>query len=178
MRTILTLDTGAQTQLEKDALLPLEQRYVRRAEEVTFKGVTFRQVICMFPSQSRHLIRRARFLQIDTAFKRVKGWKEFEIMAWDNDTHTCELLVSVVCIRTLIPSIQHMSLAVLSSRPSQQKPTISYSGLYLRSPKLMPAQPLALGTFTVMESTRPTSRPAFKILKTYWGPRIPKNRDV
>lgn len=54
------------------------------------KGKTVKMVICMFPSQSKILL-NAKRITIDTAFKRVKGWYEFEIEAWDDSSSSCTL---------------------------------------------------------------------------------------
>jgi hypothetical protein len=43
---------------------------------------TLRMVVCMTPSQSRHLL-DAQYLQSDIAFKRVVGYYEFELAGWD-----------------------------------------------------------------------------------------------
>ena len=45
-------------------------------------GETYRFVICMTPAQSWQLL-RADYIQCDIAFRRVVGYEEFEIGAWD-----------------------------------------------------------------------------------------------
>ncbi|KAH7903935.1 hypothetical protein BJ138DRAFT_1019827 [Hygrophoropsis aurantiaca] len=67
--------------------LPLEQRYVRCAETHSISTTTseeFKLVICMSNSMSKHL-QLSKRLSIDTSFKRLHGWQEFEIETWDLD---------------------------------------------------------------------------------------------
>ncbi|KAF8497998.1 hypothetical protein JB92DRAFT_2817464 [Gautieria morchelliformis] len=45
----------------------------------------YRFVVCMTPTQSYGLL-RAQYVQSDTAFRRVVGYDEFEIGAWDADS--------------------------------------------------------------------------------------------
>ena len=47
---------------------------------------TVRIVICMTREQSRRLL-RAKYLQSDIAFKRVAGFKEFELGSWDEENN-------------------------------------------------------------------------------------------
>ncbi|KAJ3722643.1 hypothetical protein C8R42DRAFT_580560 [Lentinula raphanica] len=44
-------------------------------------------VICMFPQQSRALL-KAQFVQSDISYKRVAGFKELEFVGWDDQSHT------------------------------------------------------------------------------------------
>ncbi|KAF8432134.1 hypothetical protein L210DRAFT_3614367 [Boletus edulis BED1] len=46
-------------------------------------GKEFQLVICMSASMSLRLMHATR-ISIDTSFKRVHGWQEFEIETWDN----------------------------------------------------------------------------------------------
>ncbi|KAF8126785.1 hypothetical protein EV363DRAFT_1298507 [Boletus edulis] len=59
-------------------------RYVRCAEtHLLSTGKEFQLVICMSASMSLRLMHATR-ISIDTSFKRVHGWQEFEIETWDN----------------------------------------------------------------------------------------------
>ncbi|KIK44261.1 hypothetical protein CY34DRAFT_80290 [Suillus luteus UH-Slu-Lm8-n1] len=65
--------------------LPREQHYVRCAETYTLTAKTeFRLVICMTTSMALRLL-GAKRISIDTSFKRLHGWQEFEIEAWDSE---------------------------------------------------------------------------------------------
>ena len=48
-------------------------------------------VICMSPTQSRRLL-KAQYLQSDIAFKRVTGFKEFELGGLDRESKNCKCL--------------------------------------------------------------------------------------
>ncbi|KAG2045848.1 hypothetical protein BDR06DRAFT_985730 [Suillus hirtellus] len=76
---------GAKLLVDKENELPHHTRYVRCAETHTLPGgVDFRLIVCMSPLMSHHLL-LARRVSIDTSFKRLHGWQEFEIEAWDNN---------------------------------------------------------------------------------------------
>ncbi len=47
----------------------------------------FRIVICMTPQRSHHLL-HATDVQSDIAFKRVAGYKEFELVSYDPHSHS------------------------------------------------------------------------------------------
>lgn len=72
----------------KHDLLPVNERYVRCVEthQLPTQSVTstssLRLVICMTQRMSWHLM-QAKRLSIDTSFKRVHGWQEFEFESWD-----------------------------------------------------------------------------------------------
>ena len=51
-----------------------------------------RIVICMMKEQSRRLA-QAKFVQSDIAFKRVVGFKEFELGGMDPENKTGEVLI-------------------------------------------------------------------------------------
>lgn len=86
----LSLFTGALFLFEEHKLLPLEEQYVRCAETHQIKGEkTFSLVICMLRKMSLQLM-RAKRLSIDTSFKRLHGWEEFEIETWDADSKRCK----------------------------------------------------------------------------------------
>ncbi|KAG6374675.1 hypothetical protein JVT61DRAFT_4044 [Boletus reticuloceps] len=63
----------------------MAEPYVRCVEIHPLTGKKeFHLVICMSPSMAFRLLTTFR-LSIDTSFKRLHGWEEFEIEAWDND---------------------------------------------------------------------------------------------
>lgn len=82
---------GAVRLMIEQKMLPHEEQYVRHVE--THQGKDgedkFSLVICMLPSMSRQLMHAIR-LSIDTSFKRLHGWEEFEIETWDADTKRCK----------------------------------------------------------------------------------------
>lgn len=83
---------GAKLLVDKENELPRHARYVRCAETHTLPGgVDFRLIVCMSPLMSRHLL-LARRVSIDTSFKRLHGWQEFEIEAWDNNHMRCKFM--------------------------------------------------------------------------------------
>lgn len=47
-----------------------------------------RMVVCMLPEMSTALV-NSRRIEIDTTFKAVAGWKEFEIVSWDANANRC-----------------------------------------------------------------------------------------
>ena len=52
-------------------------------------GSTFNLIICMMPAMSLQLLQAVWFL-IDTSFKRVHRWEEFEIESWDHQHMQCK----------------------------------------------------------------------------------------
>ncbi|KAF8592569.1 hypothetical protein K439DRAFT_1324584 [Ramaria rubella] len=73
---------GAYHILAEHAQLPLEKRYVRCVEEHKIPGEgKIYIVICMFRAMSELLLKTKR-PSIDTSFKRLHKWQEFEIEAW------------------------------------------------------------------------------------------------
>ncbi|KAG2745354.1 hypothetical protein P692DRAFT_201720309 [Suillus brevipes Sb2] len=77
---------GAKLLADEQKKLPLERRYIHCAETHCLPNVDsgLRLVICMTSRMSQHLLSSKR-LSIDTSFKRVRGWQEFEIESWDDD---------------------------------------------------------------------------------------------
>ncbi|KAG2116152.1 hypothetical protein DEU56DRAFT_748432 [Suillus clintonianus] len=76
---------GARLLVDEENKQPREQRYVRCAETYTLTAKTeFRLVICMTTSMAQRLL-GAKRISIDTSFKRLHGWQEFEIEAWDSE---------------------------------------------------------------------------------------------
>ena len=68
--------------IEENSKLPPEQVYVQCAETFEIKGEQpFSIIICMFKAMSELLLQTKR-PSIDTSFKRIHGWQEFEIEAW------------------------------------------------------------------------------------------------
>ncbi|KAG2125773.1 uncharacterized protein EDB93DRAFT_1243973 [Suillus bovinus] len=65
---------GAKLLVDKENELPCHARYVQ----------VRRNTHSPCPLMSRHLL-LARRVSIDTSFKRLHGWQEFEIEAWDNN---------------------------------------------------------------------------------------------
>ncbi|KAL6304684.1 hypothetical protein BKA93DRAFT_732739 [Sparassis latifolia] len=91
---------GVRRLAEEHSRLPLADQYVRAVREVTLVGDLrpLRIVVCMFPEMSSLLMDSKR-PSIDTSFRRVSGWEEFEIQTWNDETAK-----SVVCARAFITS--------------------------------------------------------------------------
>src|SRR5882672_5064192 len=69
---------------------PPEEVYVRCAEEHDIPGEgNFKLVICMFKAMSNLLI-ATKCPSIDTSFKCLHKWQEFEIEAWFPEFMCCE----------------------------------------------------------------------------------------
>ena len=85
--------------MDEENKRPREQRYVRCAETYTLTVKTeFRLVICMTTKMANRLL-GAKRISIDTSFKRLHGWEEFEIEAWDSEHMRCKLSVWVLYVR-------------------------------------------------------------------------------
>ncbi|KIJ53896.1 hypothetical protein M422DRAFT_242163 [Sphaerobolus stellatus SS14] len=67
--------------LEEHRKLPVDQTYVRVVEKHEIGQGTFHIIICMFKTMSK-LLSEMKRLTIDTSFKRIHGWQEFEIESW------------------------------------------------------------------------------------------------
>lgn len=66
------------------------RHYVRCAEShILSNGTKFDLIVCMSPMMSMRLLQAMRF-SIDTSFKRLHGWQEFEIESWDHQSMRCE----------------------------------------------------------------------------------------
>ncbi|KAF6760962.1 hypothetical protein DFP72DRAFT_804707 [Ephemerocybe angulata] len=68
--------------------------YIRYMAEVRIKGVSQRICVCMTPESSRALL-DCRYIQTDIAFKRVKGYLEFELTVMDDKNPTTRILSRV-----------------------------------------------------------------------------------
>ncbi|KAJ7599699.1 hypothetical protein C8J56DRAFT_1156467 [Mycena floridula] len=81
-----------------DKDLPVEKRYIRRIISADSDHLIGSDeiIVCMTVEQSRRLL-RAQYIEGDVAFKRVKGYKEFELACFDRDSNT-----SVVFCRVFI----------------------------------------------------------------------------
>ncbi|KAF4600363.1 hypothetical protein EYR38_004988 [Pleurotus pulmonarius] len=74
---------GAKLILHQHSALHLHEQYVRAVELHPLEhDKALHLVICMTPAMSRHLTQSKR-LTIDTSFKRLHGYQEFEIETWD-----------------------------------------------------------------------------------------------
>ena len=78
------LFTGAKSLVSEHEQLPLDHRYLHCVEQYDLpSGDEFCLVICM-TAQISSLLVEAKRISIDTSFKHVHGWQEFEIEGWDN----------------------------------------------------------------------------------------------
>ena len=68
--------------------ISLEEKYIRCMEEITLNDETFKINVCMAPEMSMYLL-NAKQLTIDTSFKRVQNWEEFEIERWHDNAKKC-----------------------------------------------------------------------------------------
>ena len=97
--------------------LPLKEQYIRCVEEHSIPGEgSFSLVICMFRGMSELLITTKR-PSIDTSFKRLDKWQEFEIEAWFPEFFRCEYmsyipLISIhkTCSNCCCSSIYYISI--------------------------------------------------------------------
>ncbi|KAF7303458.1 hypothetical protein MIND_00574600 [Mycena indigotica] len=65
-----------------------QEAYIRYVEELPeSRASTFRIAICMAPESSRLLL-NAKFIQSDISFRRIAGFKEFELGGLDADSRT------------------------------------------------------------------------------------------
>jgi len=87
--SLLTHYTGVLALQKQQSLLSADQFYIRCVETHEIPKGTCSIIICMFPAMSMLLL-KTRHPSIDTSFKRVHGWQEFEIEAWFQDTAHCE----------------------------------------------------------------------------------------
>ncbi|KAF7378194.1 hypothetical protein MSAN_00244000 [Mycena sanguinolenta] len=90
----------------QDARLPKEHHYIRRTlalplnseptdsdedEEISpqaRKDDRLRIIVCMTPEASRRLLASGRYLQSDIGFRRIIGFKEFEVAGMERDANT------------------------------------------------------------------------------------------
>ncbi|KAJ7083296.1 hypothetical protein B0H15DRAFT_785085 [Mycena belliarum] len=87
----------------QDTHLPKESHYIRRIlalnidpeddvdedeDPVDKKDNLLRIIVCMTPEASRRLLRSGRYLQSDIGFKRIIGFKEFEVAGMERDANT------------------------------------------------------------------------------------------
>lgn len=80
--------------------VPCEEWYIQCVEELPWEDLldpeprplgdqdtTFRLIVCMTPSHSEAL-HRAEYMESDISFKRVVGFKEFELVGFDRVSNT------------------------------------------------------------------------------------------
>ncbi|KIJ46710.1 hypothetical protein M422DRAFT_249875 [Sphaerobolus stellatus SS14] len=79
--------------LKQHQKLPPDEAYIRVIERHIIPGeCEFLLVVCMFKSMSE-LLAHTSWLTIDTSFKRVWGWQEFEMEVWFPE-HECSVVVA------------------------------------------------------------------------------------
>lgn len=90
----------------QDACAAPADRYIRKMVIVPARtldpkdnGADCKFIICMMPAKSRRLF-AAQHIQSDIAFKRVKGFLEFEIAQYDTTRGLSELLLSLLLTLT------------------------------------------------------------------------------
>lgn len=104
---------GAIRLMKEHSKMPHEEQYVRHVETYHNRGEDdFSLVVCMLPAMSQKLM-SAKRLSIDTSFKRLHGWEEFEIETWDSDTKRCKFSRSVVVLNVVYT---HNFIAVVGAR--------------------------------------------------------------
>jgi len=74
---------------KQQSLLSADQFYIRCVATHEIPEGTCSLIVCMFPAM-RTLLLKTRRPSIDTSFKRVHGWQEFEIEAWFPEYACCE----------------------------------------------------------------------------------------
>ncbi|KAG8916396.1 hypothetical protein FRC02_003993 [Tulasnella sp. 418] len=77
---------------EKEKVLPNQERYIQWIEEFTVPGEDgkCRIIILMFSEQSTLLL-SSKWPTMDTAFKRVHEWQEFEMEEWNVKSKSCKI---------------------------------------------------------------------------------------
>ena len=89
------LISGVKRLVSEHEQAPLHHWYLRLVEEHDLPGDdVFWLVICMTARMSSRLIQVKR-ISIDTSFKRVHGWQEFEIKGWVNSHQRCKFDVFI-----------------------------------------------------------------------------------
>jgi hypothetical protein len=92
----------------QDSKLPKENHYIRRVlalevdttqpdteeedDDMIGKDDRLRIIVCMTPEASKRLVSSGRYLQSDIAFRRIVGFKEFEVAGMDRDANTSKSL--------------------------------------------------------------------------------------
>jgi len=119
---------------------------------------TLNLIICMTPAMSLWLLQAMQF-SIDTSFKHVHGWQEFEIESWDHQHMQC------TCGISLSPSNkQQYSLPIaqyVPSLPSFNSPPETPLPLYSTSSPASsgsPPTPIGIKGHQVLEAIRAHSR--------------------
>ncbi|KAK7015317.1 hypothetical protein R3P38DRAFT_2637341 [Favolaschia claudopus] len=96
----------------QDAHVPKGSHYIRRLIAIEHPGNThdeeddeedaalkqdnrLRLIICMTPEASHRLICSGRYLQSDIAFRRIIGFKEFEVAVMDRDANTSVIFLRI-----------------------------------------------------------------------------------
>lgn len=72
----------------QDTHLEKEEHYIRVLKKFENRKGDFQIGLCMFPGQSR-LFKKAKWATADTSFKRFKGYDEFGIEFWDEESKRC-----------------------------------------------------------------------------------------
>jgi hypothetical protein len=93
----------------QDATLPPSEHYIRYMADIPASSMQshdeddpedihstspFQIVICMTPQASKRLL-QARYLQSDISFKRIVGFKEFELVSFDRHTRTSTTTIQI-----------------------------------------------------------------------------------
>ncbi|KAF8516406.1 hypothetical protein BU17DRAFT_67419 [Hysterangium stoloniferum] len=88
---------GAKHVYNEHKLIPQDEVYVRCIEthEIQGKG-TFQLVVCMFRAMSI-LLSKTKRPSIDTSFKRLHNWQEFEVEAWFPEYSRSRLYCEEIC---------------------------------------------------------------------------------
>ncbi|KAJ7720038.1 hypothetical protein B0H16DRAFT_1793932, partial [Mycena metata] len=96
----------------QDSRIPKENHYIRRILAIDMdpldntdadddealpkpKDNILRIIICMTPEASRRLLSSGRYLQSDIGFKRIVGFKEFEVAGMERDANTSIVYVRI-----------------------------------------------------------------------------------
>ena len=77
--------------VNNDLTTPMHYVHCAKIQKLS-SGSDFYLIIRMSPQMSSHLMQAAH-LSIDTLFKHVAKWQEFEIQSWDNLHQRCKLLL-------------------------------------------------------------------------------------
>ena len=85
-----TYITGVEALSKEESTLP-KNCYIRCVDKVEVGAGRIRIIIRMAPIMSRYLL-EAKWLTVDTSFKSIQSWEEFEVETCHNNAKQCECL--------------------------------------------------------------------------------------
>ncbi|KAJ6505572.1 hypothetical protein C8R45DRAFT_1091275 [Mycena sanguinolenta] len=96
----------------QDAKLPKEHHYIQRTLALPAHSDPTdsddEEFMCMTPEASRRLLASGRYLQSDIGFRRIIGFKEFEVAGMDRDANTSIIYCRIYLNRMTAQAHQHV----------------------------------------------------------------------